>query len=293
MIKNVSNNDVADCELNKKQLEFRKKDRQISGILEVVNNKKALVYLPKTNWVGFAKDKKPIVVDDYDIPYISSHYGTSGKNVNIFVLASSGFNSKLFTGMLPVGESEYTEWVCNRILELAPSCKLTTLCCLDHSGIGRSSFVTDALESLVKSAPHIVYLPFTSKEYNSRHEKLLWSLYKMGVFIVTHDSDSYPAKYSGVIRIKDTDTQDVSAHNFGLQVNLKPYNCYTKVNDTTYKCLNDATEASTRFIGTLALGLSYILKDKSLTLNTYEHVCNSIISSNFNSKEFFKNVRLT
>lgn len=294
-MKNISNNDVAEATLDKKQLELRQRERQI--MTEVSDDDLQIVSLGKTGprWLG-GSETKPTVKDtlwDFTacgLPYVWSHYGVRGEGVNVFVLDTGiDFYHSVFahcqdrliaksfvSGADPLQDGcGHGTWVSGKIVGsgvgLAPACNLISLRVLDDSGTGKTQFTNNALEWILKQDrfPHVINMSLGGAKKNPKQEKLLWQLYKMGACIVVaagNDGDDdrfYPADYSGVLAIGAVDKNQSKADfsNFGAKIAVcaPGVACYSASPGNGFRRLQGTSMSSPTVAGLLALGLSYAI----------------------------------
>ena len=301
-IKSVSNNDVADAISDKIQFELRQRDRQIMGEQAVEIEDRQIVSLGKNGpvWAGAPENKQSVKDTLWDfsacgLPYVWSHYGVRGENVNVFVLdtgidlyhsafAHSGnkITAKSFVSGLPSPQdgSGHGTWVCGKLVGggvgLAPACTLFSLRVLDDSGTGKAEFTNKALEWILKQNvfPHVINMSLGSPKKNTKQEKLLWQLYKKGAAIVVasgnagDDDKFYPAAYSGVLAVGAVDKHKMRAEfsNYGANIDVcaPGVACYSAYPGGGFRLLQGTSMAAPTVAGLVTLGLSYAL-NKGLT----------------------------
>ena len=294
MIKDVSNNDVADAATDKQQLDMRKRDRQIMSEQPVAIEEMQIVSLK--NQMQWTSPPVPSVnpkdtMWDFTacgIPYIWTYYGVRGSGINVFVL-DTGIDiyhptfahcqdkivAKSFVSntQSPADGCGHGTWVCGKIvgggIGIAPSCNLYSLKVLDDSGTGRIEFTNKALEWILKQDkfPHVINMSLGSSKKNIKQEKLLWQLYKKGACIVVaagNDGDDdkfYPASYSGVLSVAAVDKKrtraDFSNYGANIAVCAPGVACYSSYMGGGFRLLQGTSMASPTVAGLVALGMSY------------------------------------
>lgn len=294
-IKNVSNNDVADVTSSQKQLEFRKRDRQIMAMKTDVEESQ-IVSLGKKGplWASnVVSNPTTDTLWDFTacgIPYVWTHYGVRGEDVNVFVL-DTGMDvyhpvfehcrnkvAKSFVAGSPSSQDGcgHGTWVCGKIvgngIGISPSCNIRSLRVLDDSGTGRSEFTTKALEWILKQDdfPHVINMSLGGYKPNARHEKLLWQLYRKGSMIIVasgNDGDDdrfYPAAYSGVIAVGAVDKRKTKAvfSNYGgnISVTAPGVACYSAYPAGGFRLLQGTSMAAPTVAGLVTLGISYAFR---------------------------------
>lgn len=271
MIKNISNNDVADVTTNKNNrlLELRRKERKILG--SAAKEELQILSIVKPNWDDVTT---PF---DFDSSFIQTHYGVRGSGVNVFVLDTgldtlkdnSNLVAKSFvSGLSPKDESGHGTWIAGRVVDIAPSCNLRPIRVLDGSGTGKSEFTTKALEWILKQSefPHIVHISYGGSKHNPTHEKLIWQLYRKGsvILVAKDETKPFPSSYAGVNSIDVVDKKRTlcEALDYGsnMLVGLKGVSIRSTYLLDTFKGLTGSVAASSSVAGILALGLSYALR---------------------------------
>jgi len=298
-IKDVTNNDVVDAMTDKQLLDLRKRDRQIMSEQIVTSNNEDMQIVSLRNQLLWKNqpETKPNLTDtlwDFtacNLPYLWTHYGCRGENVNVFVLdtgidryhpafmhCNGRLTAKSFvTGITsPIDGCGHGTWVtgklCGQGVGLAPMCNLWSLKCLDDSGTGRIEFTNKALEWILRQDrfPHVINMSLGSPKKNIRQEKLLWQLYKKGSCIVVaagNDGDDdkfYPASYSGVLAVSAVDRQrtraEFSNYNGNIAVCAPGVACYSTYTGGGFRQLQGTSMASPTVAGLLTLGWSYLLR---------------------------------
>jgi len=295
-IKSVTNNDVADVTEDQKLLALRKRDREImSKVIEKEEHQ--IVSLGKKGplWVGdpVTHPVKDTLWDFQacDLPYLWTYYGVRGDDVNVFVL-DSGMDTyhpvfahhkenvvaKSFVSSLPspLDGCGHGTWVCGKIagngIGIAPSCNIKSLRVLDDSGTGRSDFITKALEWILAQDdfPHVINMSLGGPRRNTKHEKLLWQLYRKGAMIIVasgNDGDDYkfyPAAYDGVLAVGAVNKQKTKAvfSNYGAHIAVcaPGVACYSAYPAGGFRLLQGTSMAAPTVAGLVSLGISYALR---------------------------------
>lgn len=298
MIKNVTNNDVADATTDKKLLDLRKKDRQIMSEPSEEEGFQ-IVSLGKGGplWAGSPESKPSMTINtlwDFNacgLPYLWTHYGVRGDGVNVYILDTGidlyhpvflhcvdKIETKSFVSGVPSIEdgSGHGTWVCGKIvgqgIGIAPSCNLKSLRVLDDSGTGKSEFTTKALEWILKqdAFPHVINMSLGGAKQNAKQEKLLWQLYRKGAMIIVAsgnegDNDKfYPASYAGVLAVGAVDKKKTRAvfSNYGANIAVcaPGVACYSAYPAGGFRLLQGTSMASPTVAGLVTLGLSYALR---------------------------------
>lgn len=311
-IKTVTSNDVADAILDKNSLALRQRERQIMSEypdteqLQIVSlGKKGIT------WAGEPEVRPTVKTMLWDftacgIPYVWSHYGARGDNVNVFVLDTGidqyhpAFTDKKITAKSFVSGASAIQdgcghgtWVCGKIvgggIGLSPNCNLYSLRVLDDSGTGSNAFTNKALEWILNQNvfPHVINMSLGGPNKNSQQEKLLWQLYRKGSIIVvasgnegSDDDRFYPAAYDGVLAVGAVDKQKTRAEfsNYGANIAVcaPGVACYSAYPGSGFRLLQGTSMASPTVAGLITLGLSYALS-KGLDANA--ELRDKIISS--------------
>jgi len=321
VIKTITNNDVADTTTASYLLALRKKDRQMMEEAYTIESKQ-IVSLGKygAQWAG-GSEATPNLKDmmwDFSacgLPYLWTHYGVRGENVNVFVL-DTGIDinhtvfmsnkdkivAKSFVPSISATEdgAGHGTWVCGKIggsgVGIAPNCSITSLRVLDDSGTGRSDFTTKALEWILKqdAFPHVINMSLGGPKRNAVQEKLLWQLYRKGATIVVasgnqgDDDRFYPAGYDGVVAVGAVDKNKTKAvfSNYGASIDVcaPGVACYSSYPFGGFRLLQGTSMASPTVAGLLTLGLSYGLRKghrageelRNLVLSCLEASCEDL-----------------
>ena len=296
-IKSISNNDVADA-LDQKQFELRQRDRQIMSEQTAEIEDRQIVSLGKNGpaWAGVPETTQSVRNTLWDfsacgLPYLWSHYGIRGENVNVFVLDTgidlyhAAFGhcvnrivAKSFVSGIPSPQdgSGHGTWVCGKLVGggvgLAPACNLYSLRVLDDSGTGKTEFTNKALEWILKQDlfPHVINMSLGGSKKNNKQEKLLWQLYKKGAIIVVAsgndggDEKFYPAAYSGVMAVGAVDKHKTRAEfsNYGANIDVcaPGVACYSAFPGGGFRLLQGTSMAAPTVAGLLTLGISYAMR---------------------------------
>ena len=296
-IKQVSNNDVAEACQDKKNLDFRRQDRQIMSVQSDVPTMQTVTLRNQLLWKG---DPTPSPSQSNDtlwdfsacsLPYLWTHYGCRGEGVNVFVLDTgidqyhSAFLhcdqqhliTKSFVPGVPssMDGCGHGTWICGKFVGqgvgICPSSRLVSLRVLDDSGTGSLEFTNQALEWILRqdTFPHIINMSLGSTKKDNRQERLIWQLYKKGACIVVaagNDGDDekfYPADYTGVLAVSAVDRQRTKADfsNYGgdVAVCAPGVACYSTYLGGGFRLLQGTSMASPTVAGLLSLGWSYAI----------------------------------
>lgn len=222
------------------------------------------------------------------VPYLWTKYGVRGERVNAYVIDSGVAPHHSILGVeglsfldddsSPIDANGHGTWCCGKIgargVGIAPNCRLVSLRALDSNGSGYTYYTTDALRWISKqNRPHIVNMSLGSSFRSQAQASICKELWDRGCIIVAaagneNTSDlSYPAAYEGVLAVAAINEANDRAwfSNYGkhITVSAPGVSCYSTYLNGSFRKLQGTSMASPTVAGLLALGYSYLLKQKS------------------------------
>ena len=227
--------------------------------------------------------------EQIEVPHLWAKYAVDGKGVNAFVIDSGIvphhlFSHKPFVALSflddttdPHDANGHGTWCCGKIgakgVGIAPGCTLHSLRTLDDQGNGYTYYTTDALRWINRHPdPHIVNMSLGSTYNSVQQAKACKDLWDRGCLVIaaagnedTNDL-SYPAAYDGVVAVAATDSLKKRAwfSNYGdhIVVSAPGVSCYSTYLNSQFRKLQGTSMASPTVAGLLALGYSWLLKNK-------------------------------